>query len=71
VKIPILCLTPGCPHEGQAINVVSEIPEHELDLFFEGFDGSEEADYCPLCGALGVAETPVDDDEPIPVLAGR
>ena len=68
MKIPNVCETTGCANEGRAVNIVSGIPDSEIDLFYESFDGPDEADYCPLCGALGVAEDPVNEDELSPPL---
>ena len=56
VVIPIICGSPQCRHFKQLVNVVSEVPIEELDLFYEGYDGSDSADYCMVCGKLGVAE---------------
>jgi hypothetical protein len=58
MKVPIFCETEGCPNSGKVVNWVTNIPVEDLDLFYEGYDGSEEADYCNICGELGVAEDP-------------
>ena len=51
-----MCYTKGCTNYGEAINIVSGIPAYELELFYEGYDGTEPEDICPLCGESGVAE---------------
>ena len=56
VIIPIVCWTDGCKNFGKEINTVTDIKEEDLDLFFEGYDGSSDSDYCPICGEMGVAE---------------
>jgi len=61
MKVPIVCETDGCPNYGKTINWVTNIPEEDLDLFYEGYDESEPADYCQLCGEWGVAEDPVPE----------
>jgi hypothetical protein len=61
MKIPIVCEIAVCPNSWRVVNVVSEIDEDNIDLFFEGYDDSEPEDHCTVCGALGVAEDPRPD----------
>lgn len=39
--------------------MISGIPIRDLDLFYEGYNGSAKEDYCSICGELGVAEDPI------------
>jgi hypothetical protein len=58
-EVGMVCYTEGCPNErGNAFSIVRFQKENQLDMFMEAFGhGSEtQNDYCPLCGALGVAE---------------
>ena len=57
-KAPIFCETEGCWNCGRMINLVSNIPVEDLDLFYEGYDESEPADSCNVCGELGVLGEP-------------
>ena len=57
--IPIVCRTAGCAGAGREVNRVSGIPPPDLDLFFEGYDGSDPADQCPMCRQVGIAEDPL------------
>lgn len=59
IVIPIICENPACRNRGRRVNAVSRIPLADMDLFYEGYDGGDPADYCPLCGQLGVALDPV------------
>lgn len=68
MKIAVVCGTPGCVNNGQefsAVFVVGATAEH-ADEFLESFGhGSEsDADYCPECGQLGIAQDPEDEDAP-------
>ncbi len=56
IGIPISCENPKCQNSGSIINMVTEVDVADMDLFYEGDDGSESADYCQTCGELGVAE---------------
>lgn len=56
VEIPIICESQQCANYGRVINIVSELTTNDLDLFYEDYNGTEPADYCPLCKKLGVAE---------------
>lgn len=60
--VPIVCLTGGCAGRGRLVNVVSGLLEEDLDSFYEGYDESCPEDYCPICGELGVADDPVDEE---------
>ena len=62
IKIPIVCETPGCSNGGLLINVISEVPIADMDLFYESYDGSDDADYCVICGELGIAQDPIMAD---------
>lgn len=62
IVIPITCGNSRCRNFNHLVNVVSGVPLEKLDLFYESYDGSESADYCPACGELGVAEDPDDGD---------
>ena len=55
--VPIVCENPQCKNLGCVVNIVSDIDD--IDLFYAGYDGSSDADYCRFCGELGVAEDPV------------
>ncbi|MCZ2128186.1 MAG: hypothetical protein LC099_10495 [Anaerolineales bacterium] len=59
VNIPIVCENDECKNCGSLINIISEINIQDVDLFYENYDGSNEHDYCPICGQLGIAEDPV------------
>ena len=59
IVIPIICGSSQCKNFNRFINVVSEVTIESMDLFYEGYDGSDEADYCLGCGKLGVAEDAV------------
>jgi hypothetical protein len=61
--IPIVCDTQDCTKAGQEVNRVSGILPPDLDLFYEGHDGSELEDQCPVCGQAGVAEDPIFEHE--------
>ena len=57
--IPIVCETPGCKDRGRELNQVSGILPPDVNLFFEGYDGSELEDQCLVCGQVGVAQDPI------------
>lgn len=61
IKIPIVCGNEDCPNKGKVINEVTG-PRADEDTFYEAFGqgGEEEADYCPCCHELGVAQDPED-----------
>ncbi|MCC6299039.1 MAG: hypothetical protein IT314_07055 [Anaerolineales bacterium] len=59
IKVPILCENSHCRNFGNIVNIVSEISMEDIDLFYEGYDGSVDQDYCPVCGELGIAEDPI------------
>lgn len=59
IKIPVFCENAQCKNFGNLVNIISEISVEDIDLFYEGYDGSVEEDYCPVCGELGVAEDPI------------
>lgn len=59
VVIPIICENNQCSNYGKTINVISEIAEDDLDLFYENYDGSVPEDYCSVCEELGIAEDPM------------
>ncbi|MEW6006482.1 MAG: hypothetical protein AB1695_14355 [Stygiobacter sp.] len=61
MKIPIICEN-ECVNRGSVINIVSGIPEEDLDLFYEDYDGSDESDICRFCGQAGVALNPIDEN---------
>ncbi|WP_424948176.1 hypothetical protein [Candidatus Spongiihabitans sp.] len=50
---------PQCKNFDRLVNVVTEVDIADMDLFYEGYDGSEDVDYCQICGELGVAEDPI------------
>jgi hypothetical protein len=54
--VKIICETDGCSNKGMGVNSV-ELLDSDLDTFMESFGqgGEEEADYCSVCGKLGVA----------------
>ena len=56
IGIPIICENSQCLNFDSIINVVSEVDGADMDLFYEGYNGSENADYCQACGELGVAK---------------
>ncbi len=58
IDIPITCENPQCENAGRLVNVISEIAVEEIDLFYESYDGSDDADYCLTCEELGVAGDP-------------
>jgi hypothetical protein len=62
VSVAIVCETEGCPNAGQVINVVSEIPADQIDLFFEDYRGEDAEDTCSLCGQPGIAQDPVPEE---------
>lgn len=58
-EVGITCYTEVCPnYEENAFNVVTFDNEEDMEMFCEQFGhGAEsEADYCPKCKQLGVAE---------------
>ena len=55
--VPVICENRQCKNFGCFVNVVSDIGD--IDLFYEGYDGSNGADYCQFCNELGVANDPV------------
>ncbi|MDD9875081.1 MAG: hypothetical protein OXU22_06040 [Gammaproteobacteria bacterium] len=57
IAVPIICENPQCGGCGRVVNIVGEI--EDMDLFYESYDGSDDSDYCRVCGKLGVAEDPV------------
>lgn len=57
LKAPVICENPECNSFGCVVNMISDIDD--IDLFYAGYDGSNNADYCRHCGELGVAEDPV------------
>ena len=63
VSVPITCGNGKCSNFGNLINCVTELVEEDIDLFYEGYDGSDSADYCPLCNELGVAEDYWHDED--------
>lgn len=62
--IPVICETAGCSNQGMEFNAVRGITNaDELDLVIENWsEMHEEADICPVCGKLGVAQEPVEDN---------
>ena len=57
--IPVVCEEDGCSNYGCIVNHVTGVSFVLLDLFYENYDESEPADYCPVCGVWGVAEDPL------------
>lgn len=62
MQIPMICETPGCANEGAEINRVTGISPERLDQFYEGEFGTDPADFCPLCGELGIALDPEPEE---------
>lgn len=54
--IPIICENPKCSNFNHLVNEVTGLTNNDLDLFYEGYNGSDEQDYCPICQKLGIAE---------------
>lgn len=55
--VQITCEEDECENFGKLINSI-KMPEEEAQTFLEGFGhgGEDQADYCPKCGKLGIAE---------------
>jgi len=55
--VEIQCFSEGCKGNGKIFNTISGFKSgYEVDGFMAGWDGEDEADYCPICGELGIAE---------------
>ena len=61
--VPIICENPDCKNAGQEVNRVSGILPPDVNLFYEGYDGVESEDQCPVCGEAGVVADPVLEHE--------
>ena len=62
MQIPLVCETPDCPHFGQVIDVISGIAPENLDMVYEDYGSDDDANFCPLCHCLAVAQDPEDED---------
>lgn len=56
IAIPIICENIKCSNFGSIVNTVTGLNSDDADLFYEGYNGSEKEDYCPICKELAVAE---------------
>lgn len=64
IYLPVICETPGCTKEGEAVNEIilgddyfssndAETVAQEMDMFFEGWQ-IEPEDICPVCHQPGI-----------------
>ena len=42
--------------QGNIVNTISAILPENMEMFIEAWEGEDEADYCSVCGELGILD---------------